>query len=1594
MMKARSFTKKTALLLCAAALALVSGLPGAGYSRQVSANAAPPAPAAALTVNASNVVAPFKREMLGTNIGLWTNSSFHPVSKRTPQYVNMMKEAGISLIRFPAGAEADYAYWDRTNSYEWHVGPSPYIRTITASIFDSYMSLVREVGAEPMVTVNAKIDDAEMAADMVRYANVEKGYNIKYWEIGNEPEFFAAPHAVTPLEYAARIKAYSEAMKAVDPSIIIIGPANAQPTQFQSWTKPILSYLHDNNSPVDGISTHWYPLWGGQTNTASSSYPSIDNLLAYDGPDYANSYIKWANEFTDTTPTDNLISYRDAYTNNAIVGITELGQVTGGSEGAGIGNTMAGALWLGDVLGRLAYHQMDFVNQFLFQGNQAYALMDMNKNVRPAYYLYPMFNRYFGDQMVESGSSDNQNFTIWASKKSGEDDKLYLMVINKNQTDSLSAAIDLTGFAPESVGASWTLNAPSVSSVSGSSINGVPIGADGTLPDIAGNVEYGISSSFIREFPAHSVTMLELTREGTAEQTAARYLGQFADGINERKTAADWPGNASDTPQGWGKIYRTGTAEWSVNLPKPGDYTFRVSAYGEGDNPSFRLRLDGNDIAGASYTPDASWSVYEGTISAAAAGKHTISILNDSGEGVTNVNVAYLEIDGAAPGGFDLSLPGNGTFVDTTFVTLNWRQNTDGRPYSPFGADKYTLIVADNPALTNPILHTTVSSTSFEAGPLEGETTYYWTVLASNANGATAATSIYSFTTPELVVPSSPARYPGRFASGMNERKGPTDWPGTAAQTPDGWGKIWRTATTEWPVYFPVTGEYNFSIRAIGEGEAPAFQVKLDGAPLEGASFSPGTAWNSYSGSFGTVSAGLHFVQVTNSSASGVTNVGIAHIDILGAAPGSFTLKSPANQSTANSTTVTLDWTQSTAGLNHAPFGAEQYRVIVADNAALEEPIVQNIVNGTTYVIENLAPSKTFYWTVVAMNANGATRAASVNSFTTPAHYVPVAPARYLAQYADTINERRTSANYPGSASATPQGWGKIYRTGTGLWTVNFLVGGTYNYTIEAYGEGATASFQVRLNGEDVPNGAFTPVGAWSDYQGSLTVPEAGTYTVGIFNNSATSGHNVNVAHLDIMGASPAPFALNSPGDGETVNTPVVTLDWMQFADGLPFAPQGAAEYSIVVADNEQFINPIIQTTTTGTSYDAANLFGETTYYWKVTAINDNGSTEAAEPFRFTTGDLIPPSLATLTGPSAALIGQDVAFNIGVSAPEARFTVLETVVSYDASRIEFATETNEDGQLVLQTSAVTGIAGGFQLLATGVKPAQGQIYILLARTSADSDAIGTIFNLNGKVKPNAQAGGASVSLAEATISAAGSMTSLGTGTASVTVQVALSDKSTLIAAINEANSLVQSALPGTQPGQYPTAAIVAYQAAISSATAVRDNPNATQSQVADAITALAAATQTFKSAVIPAAPADKTLLNAAIAAAEAKLAASVEGSKLGQFPTSAIQTFTAAINAAKSIRDKANATQAEVNSAAAELSAARTAFASSIVTLVPGQSAVSIRDLSILAQYYGTTSEDADWSQVEKADLFGNGEISIVELAAVARMIVNEWLEN
>jgi len=155
---------------------------------------------------------------------------------------------------------------------------------------DEYMELTRIIGVEPYVTVNAGLGDANSAAEEVEYLNgaatTEWGakraanghpapYGVKFWNIGNEPYGWWQIGKTTLDYFMMKHNDFAAAMRAVDPSITLIG-SGAMPDQLHprdakenaslesiqpkfgtenDWTGGLLAQAWGT---FDGISEHWY----------------------------------------------------------------------------------------------------------------------------------------------------------------------------------------------------------------------------------------------------------------------------------------------------------------------------------------------------------------------------------------------------------------------------------------------------------------------------------------------------------------------------------------------------------------------------------------------------------------------------------------------------------------------------------------------------------------------------------------------------------------------------------------------------------------------------------------------------------------------------------------------------------------------------------------------------------------------------------------------------------------------------------------------------------------------------------------------------------------------------------------------------------------------------------------------------------------------------------------------------------------------------------------------------------------------------------------------------------------------------------------
>ncbi len=164
---------------------------------------------ATITVNAANIMGPVDQRMFGINTAIW-DSAFNTDTTRS-----MFQEMGVQALRFPGGSLSDEYHWStntsRNNTWTW------------ATSFDAFASVALTTRAQVYITANYGSGTAQEAGDWVRYSNIAKGYNFKYWEVGNENygSWEYDTHAATwdPYTYAVSFRDYVTLMKAVDPSI-------------------------------------------------------------------------------------------------------------------------------------------------------------------------------------------------------------------------------------------------------------------------------------------------------------------------------------------------------------------------------------------------------------------------------------------------------------------------------------------------------------------------------------------------------------------------------------------------------------------------------------------------------------------------------------------------------------------------------------------------------------------------------------------------------------------------------------------------------------------------------------------------------------------------------------------------------------------------------------------------------------------------------------------------------------------------------------------------------------------------------------------------------------------------------------------------------------------------------------------------------------------------------------------------------------------------------------------------------------------------------------------------------------------------------
>ena len=171
-------------------------------------------------------------------------------------------------------------------------------------------------------------------------------------------------------------------------------------------------------------------------------------------------------------------------------------------------------------------------------------------------------------------------------------------------------------------------------------------------------------------------------------------------------------------------------------------------------------------------------------------------------------------------------------------------------------------------------------------------------------------------------------------------------------------------------------------------------------------------------------------------------------------------------------------------------------------------------------------------------------------------------------------------------------------------------------------------------------------------------------------------------------------------------------------------------------------------------------------------------------------------------------------------------------------------------------------------------------------------------------------------------------------TVTVTVEAdATPEELALKNALAEAQSALDSAVPGDQPGNYPQEAIDAMKAAIDKAQALLDSEDRTPEQLTAETEALKQALADFENAVIKdeALLAAKEKLTKTIDAATAQADAAVVGDQPGNYPQSAVDALRAAVETARQALADPAATAETLTAACGELEKAMETMAGAVI---------------------------------------------------------------
>jgi hypothetical protein len=369
---------------------------------------------------------------------------------------------------------------------------------------------VRANGMEPIIQVPFHMNrySAAQAAEIVRFLNITNGKGVKYFIIGNEPDL--EYKYTTAAQVAVYFKAFATAMKAVDPSIMTVGPEVAwyNTNIINGLTTPggaddITGKDANGHYYLDIITFHTYPFNGTQTRqdviTKLTSAGAFESNLTD-----LNARLATCNSFHNRSGAALL---KAAVTE---ANVAYANAPTDGLYGVGTNSFVGGQFWA-EMLGIAMKKGLSFVNLWsVTEGSDVASnigFMDgATKNKKPTYYHFKMLADNFKGSYC-NGTNNNANVKTFGSK---DGNQIAVMIMNQDQSSNFNYTVRLNNNA-----------------VSGSNALKINISAN-VDKEFSGSIDNQSTTLLVFDNSGNLVKKVEYKLNGMASINIAPVVTQFA----------------------------------------------------------------------------------------------------------------------------------------------------------------------------------------------------------------------------------------------------------------------------------------------------------------------------------------------------------------------------------------------------------------------------------------------------------------------------------------------------------------------------------------------------------------------------------------------------------------------------------------------------------------------------------------------------------------------------------------------------------------------------------------------------------------------------------------------------------------------------------------------------------------------------------------------------------------------------------------------------------------------------------------------------------------------------------------------------------